>query len=102
MGSTALGFWRAALNDGVVKCFSNSSRIRRCIPKGTARPASQRFNVEYVTQRNRANSSCEVPIALLIFRTWLGVILGILTPRTLRFQSLCQYDLRKAAPRADR
>src|ERR1700680_351448 len=80
MGSTALGFWRAALNDGVVKCFSSSSRIRRCIPKGTARPASQRFNVEYVTQRNRANSSCEVFIVFLIFRTWLGVILGIPTP----------------------
>jgi hypothetical protein len=48
--------------------------------KGNSTASFQRFNVEYVTQRNRANSSCEVPITFLIFRTWLGVILGIPTP----------------------
>src|ERR1700730_13957597 len=92
MGSTALGFWRSDLDDGVVKCFSSSSRIRRCIPKGTARPASQRFNVEYVTQRNLSDLS-----DLARSNPW--------HPYTLAhfdFNRLWQNDVRRAALRADR
>ena len=54
-------------------------------------------------QINRANSSCEMPIAFLILRTWLGVILD--NPYTLApcdFNRLWQNDVRKAALRADR
>ena len=50
------------------------TRILRCKPNGIARRASHRFSVEYVTHRKRANSSCERPMAFLMFRISLALI----------------------------
>lgn len=76
-GSTARGSRSVALKEGLDTFFCKMVRIRRCNPNGIARRASHRFSVEYVTQRKRANSSWEKPIAFLIFRILPAVIFAL-------------------------